>query len=107
MAIIIFSTVSSVVMLLWNWLMPEIFGLTKIGFWQSAGLILLSKIIFSGFRKPGYGQRRGPWKNHWKEKWQNIPEDKREKWKQYFAEKWCGDVPEEKPTPEMEKKDDQ
>ena len=30
------------IMLLWNWLVPSIFGLTKIGFWQAFGLNLLS-----------------------------------------------------------------
>ena len=34
------------VMLLWNSLMPTIFGLTKIGFWQAFGLLLLSTILF-------------------------------------------------------------
>ena len=32
-------------MLLWNWLMPEIFGLTTITFWQSWGLIFLSRLL--------------------------------------------------------------
>lgn len=31
---------------LWNWLMPEIFGLPSIGYWQSFGLCLLSSILF-------------------------------------------------------------
>lgn len=34
------------VMLLWNWLMPEIFGLTTITFWQAFGIIILSKFLF-------------------------------------------------------------
>ncbi len=33
-------------MLLWNWLMPEIFGLPYIGFWQACGLQLLATILF-------------------------------------------------------------
>lgn len=33
-------------MWLWNWLMPDIFGLTTIGYWQSLGLMLLSTILF-------------------------------------------------------------
>ena len=33
------------IMLLWNWLIPSIFGLTKIGFWQSFGLNLLSGFL--------------------------------------------------------------
>lgn len=33
---------------LWNWLMPEIFGLITITYWQAIGLIILAKIIFGG-----------------------------------------------------------
>lgn len=33
-------------MLLWNWLMPTIFGLTEITFWQAVGLNFLSSILF-------------------------------------------------------------
>jgi hypothetical protein len=32
--------------LLWNWLMPTIFGLPYITFWQAVGLNLLSSILF-------------------------------------------------------------
>ncbi|SHG75895.1 hypothetical protein [Flagellimonas flava] len=35
-----------VMMLLWNWLMPDLFGLTTIGYWQALGIMLLAKIIF-------------------------------------------------------------
>ena len=35
-----------IVMLLWNWLMPEIFGLTTITYWQAWGLVILSHILF-------------------------------------------------------------
>lgn len=33
-------------MLLWNWLMPVLFGLVKITFWQAFGLLFLSSILF-------------------------------------------------------------
>jgi hypothetical protein len=33
-------------MLLWNWLMPNIFGLPEITFWQACGLQLLATILF-------------------------------------------------------------
>jgi hypothetical protein len=33
------------VMLLWNWLMPEIFGLPVINFWQALGLCVLSSLL--------------------------------------------------------------
>ena len=33
-------------MLLWNWLMPTIFNLPYIGFWQACGINLLASILF-------------------------------------------------------------
>jgi hypothetical protein len=38
-----------VVKVLWNWLMPAIFGLGMITFWQAFGIVLLAKLLFSGF----------------------------------------------------------
>ncbi len=32
--------------LLWNWLMPEIFGLKEITFWQAWGINFLAGILF-------------------------------------------------------------
>jgi hypothetical protein len=37
-----------VVMLLWNWLMPDLFGLKRLGYWQAWGLLLLFTILFKG-----------------------------------------------------------
>lgn len=34
------------VMWLWNWLMPDIFGLAEIGFGQALGINLLTGILF-------------------------------------------------------------
>jgi len=40
------ALVPAVCMWLWNWLMPEIFGLQNIGYWQAAGLMALSSCFF-------------------------------------------------------------
>jgi len=37
-----------VIMWLWNWLMPMIFDLTTLTYWQAVGLFILAKIIFGG-----------------------------------------------------------
>ena len=37
-----------VVMLLWNWLMPDLFGLKTVSYWQAWGLLILSAILFKG-----------------------------------------------------------
>ncbi|WP_343487100.1 hypothetical protein [Allomuricauda sp. d1] len=47
-----------VVMQLWNWLMPDLFGLVTIGYWQALGLLLLAKFFF-GFGNGGPGKRSG------------------------------------------------
>lgn len=44
-------------MLLWNWLMPVIFGLTVISFWQALGLLALSKILFGKGHRPNWQNR--------------------------------------------------
>lgn len=36
----------NLIMWLWNWLMPGLFGLRTIGFWEGLGLFLLAKILF-------------------------------------------------------------
>lgn len=38
-----------VVMLLWNWIVPDIFGLPKINYWQAWGLVLLSHILLKSW----------------------------------------------------------
>lgn len=37
-----------VVMWLWNTLVPELFNGPVLGYWQALGLLVLSKILFSG-----------------------------------------------------------
>jgi hypothetical protein len=37
-----------VVMWLWNWLMPDLFGLKQVNYWQAWGLLILSSILFKG-----------------------------------------------------------
>src|SRR4029450_3619651 len=46
------------VLQLWNWLMPELFGLRPLRFWQAVGLMGLSWILFGGLR--GFGMIAGP-----------------------------------------------
>ena len=40
--------------------MPSIFGLGTITYWQALGLMVLSWILFRGFRGPGMGH--GAWR---------------------------------------------
>src|SRR5438132_4733665 len=50
LGILIFTAIGGgVVMLLWNWLAPALFGLRLITFWQAIGLLALCRILFGGF----------------------------------------------------------
>lgn len=75
----------SAIMLLWNWLMPEIFGLTTINFWQALGLFILSRILFSGMGGKGKHSGGG---HKGREKWQNMTPEERKEWfkKRKFAQ---------------------
>src|SRR6185437_4485784 len=68
-----------VIMHLWNWLMPVIFGLHAITFWQALGLFIFSKILFGGFRG-GFGGRRH-WKHQMQERWEQMSPEEREKFR--------------------------
>ena len=46
-----------VVMHLWNWLLPMLFGWHTITFWQALGLLVLCRILFGGFGNSGSGPR--------------------------------------------------
>ena len=55
-----------VVQWLWNWLMPDIFGLRELGFWEALGLLALSRILFGGFGRGGGGGPRKERHEWWK-----------------------------------------
>ena len=75
----------TIVMLLWNALMPDIFNLHQITFWQALGLLLLAKILFSGFRggPRGFGPK---WKRDaLREGWANMTPEQQEKFRQEWG----------------------
>jgi hypothetical protein len=73
---------------LWNWLMPAVFGLHGITFWQGLGLFVLGKILFGGFRgRPYFG--RGRWGGYMKERWAAMTPEERERFRQGMKER-CG-----------------
>ena len=55
-----FALCGWVVMLLWNWLMPDIFGLKQINYWQAWGLFILSSMLFKGMggKNPGPSEKK-------------------------------------------------
>lgn len=78
-ALVATTVLTFLVMGLWNWLMPVLFARPPISFWQALGLLLLSKILFSGFR--GHAGPRGRWRNRMKERWERMTPEERERFK--------------------------
>jgi len=74
-----------VVKALWNWLMPELFGWKMIGYWQAMGLMLLSKLLFGGFKTTGGGRGRRRLKERLAERWMEMTPEQREKFRQNFG----------------------
>ncbi len=79
MCVVALAIAGTVIMLLWNALIPGIFGVATISFWQALGLFVLSRILFGRF---GFGgnrmmmQGRG---NSIREKWMKMtPEQRKE-----------------------------
>ncbi len=43
-------TVTAVIMVLWNAILPSLIGFSEITYWQAMGLFILSRILFGSFR---------------------------------------------------------
>jgi len=79
------------VMSLWNWLLPTLFTWPRITFWQGLGRLVLCRILFggSGMAMGRSGHRRG-----WKERWERMSPEERERMRQGWRGRW-GFVPPE------------
>ena len=102
LVLVIGSAMIFLVMTLWNWLMPDLFNTIEITFWQAAGLLLLSRILFFGFsgHKKKHWREHRQWKKEFVKKVSTMDPEEREKLKQKMRSKWehwgCK-VPEEEP----------
>ena len=84
------GAISFIVMTLWNALLPSIFAVKAISFWQALGLLVLSKILFGGFRPSRGGGSR--WRSRMMERWEQMTPEEREKFKQGMR-RGCGRRP--------------
>ena len=89
------SVIGYVVMTLWNALVPNIFGLRSITFWQAVGLLILSKLLFGGFRPRPSGPH---WRKRMRERWEHMTPEERERF-QHGMGRRCGRArPEDAPS---------
>jgi hypothetical protein len=77
---------------LWNWLMPQLFHLPAITLAQTYGLLLLSRILFGGFRggRPGgWARKRREWQQRMASRMEHLSPEAREKFRQQMHTR-CG-----------------
>ena len=58
--VVALAVIGQVVQHLWNWLVPSLFHLSAITFWQALGIVALSRIVLGHGWHPSPG-RGGPW----------------------------------------------
>jgi len=103
LAMLIFTVIGGeLVLQLWNWLLPTLFGWREITFWQALGILLLCRILFGGFGGRSVGssgvrrrlrervaERMG---ERTAERWDRMTPEERERFRQGMRGR-CGFVP--------------
>jgi hypothetical protein len=80
-ALVVFIAIGGeVVMHLWNWLLPALFGWRQITFWQAIGMLALCRILFGGLGSHG----------HDRSKWRRPTPEEREKLRQDLRSRCAG-----------------
>ena len=77
------------VRLLWNWLLPPLFGWRQITFWQALGLLALCRILFGGYGGRGVRSRV---RRRMAERWERMTPEERERFRQGMRGR-CGFAP--------------
>ena len=75
-----------VVMSLWNWLTPALFGWKAITYAQAFGLVILCRLLFGGMGSPH--RRCGGWRSRMKERWERMTPEERQKFREGMRGCW-------------------
>jgi hypothetical protein len=86
-----------VVRLLWNWLLPPLFGWPQITFWQAIGILALCRILFGGFGRHGGSRSHSAIRRRMAdrmadrvaERWERMTPEERERFRERIRER-CG-----------------
>src|SRR3984893_19477867 len=73
------------VMHLWNWLLPTLFGWRQVTFWQAVGLLALCRILFGGLGSHGNHRSSMRRRIHQRidQRWERMRTEESEKARQY------------------------
>jgi len=71
---------------LWNWLLPPLFGWRQLTFWQALGILALCRILFGGFGMHGRG--RSNFRRRMEERCDHMTPEERERFRQRVRERF-------------------
>jgi uncharacterized membrane protein len=77
-----------VVMSLWNWLVPAVFGGPTVTYWQGFGLLILARILVGGLGG-GHGDNKHS-RRRMMERWEQMTPEEREAFRQGLRDR-CGE----------------
>lgn len=89
--ILVFLGFSAVVMLLWNNVLAAVVSVKLLSYPQAMGILVLSKILFGGFKgRGGFGGPGAMWRYKMHEKWESMTPEEREKFKAEWKNRCVG-----------------
>ena len=87
LALLLFIAIGGeIVLLLWNWLLPPLFGWPRITFWQALGMLALCRILFGGLGL--HGSARSNVRRRIEERCASMTPEERERFRQRMRERW-------------------
>jgi len=76
---------------LWNFLMPELFGIKQITYWQAFGMVILAKLLFGTFGSHGHDRKHhrpfGRWHNRFHNS-EDEPWTRRSRHWKFYKQYW-------------------
>jgi uncharacterized membrane protein len=91
-----------IVMRLWNWLLPMLFGWRQITFWQALGILVLCRILFGGFggHRSGRSNARRRIQERVEERYASMTPEERKRFRQSWRGR-CGFDPPASESPQQ------
>ena len=87
-AMVLFVAIGGeLVMHLWNWLLPPLFGWHQVTFWEALGILVLCRILFGGFGHH-HGSGRSKFRRRMDERCGNMTPEERDQFRQRMRERW-------------------
>lgn len=77
--VVVMAIGGTAVQLLWNWLLPPLFGFHVITFWQALGLLVLCRILFGGLGLHGHGRHRV--RSRMRDRWETMSQEERDRFR--------------------------